>query len=75
MSEISGKQRKRYVDHPKDISKLTCIIHGPVHSSDECMVLGYFGSTYYKSRNTKDRMQDPANKKKIGRQQKNNATV
>ena len=26
MSESSGKLRKRYVEHPKDISKPTCLI-------------------------------------------------
>ena len=31
-SESAGKQRKQYVDHPKDISKPTCIIHGSGHS-------------------------------------------
>ena len=32
MSESSVKHRKFYVDHPRDISKLTFLIHGPVHS-------------------------------------------
>ena len=40
MSESGGKHRKRYVDHPKDRSKLNCLIHGPGHSSDECKVVG-----------------------------------
>ena len=31
MSERSGKNRKRYVYHSKDISKPTCLIHGPGH--------------------------------------------
>ena len=34
MTESSGKRRKRYVYHPKDRSKLTCLIHSPGHSSD-----------------------------------------
>ena len=38
MSESAGKRKKKYVDCPKDISKLTCIIHGPGNSSDECKV-------------------------------------
>ena len=38
MSESAGMRIKRCVDHPKDRSKLTCLIHGPVHSSDECKV-------------------------------------
>ena len=55
-SKSAGKIRKRYVDHPKDRSKLTFLIHGPGHSSDECKVLGYFGSKYYKIRPDKEHM-------------------
>ena len=38
--ERDDKHRKRYADHPKDRSKLTCLICGPGHSSYECKVLG-----------------------------------
>ena len=31
MSESAGRRRKRYLYHPKDRSKTTCIIHGPGH--------------------------------------------
>ena len=48
MSESDGKHRKRYVDHPNDISKITRLIHCPGHSLDECKVPGYFGSNYSK---------------------------
>ena len=48
MSERAGKHRKSYVYHLQDISKLTCLIHGPGHSSDEFKVLGDFGSKYSK---------------------------
>ena len=61
MSESSGKIRKSYVDYPKDRSKLTCLIHGPGHSSDECKVLVEFGFKYYKSMATKDCRHDSAN--------------
>ena len=44
---------KMYVDHLMDVSKQTYLIHGPGHSSDECMVLGDFGSKYSKIRPTK----------------------
>ena len=40
MIESSGKRRKRYVYHLKGRSKLTCLIHGPGNSSDECNILG-----------------------------------
>ena len=75
MIERTGKSRKRYVDHPNDISKLTFIIHGPGHSSDGCKVLGGFGTKYYKVRTTKDRMQEPETKKRFGRQQENKYVV
>ena len=35
MSESADKRRNSYVDHHKDISNQTCLIHGPGHSSDE----------------------------------------
>ena len=35
MSESAVKRRKRYVDHPKNRPKPTCLIHVPMHSSDE----------------------------------------
>ena len=75
MGDSTDKTRKRYEDHLKDISELTCLINGPVHSSDECIVLGDFGPKYYKTRSTKDHRQDPETKKKFGRQQDNNTIV
>ena len=68
MSESAVKHRKMYVDHPRDISKLICLIHGPGNSSDECKVLGDFGSRYSKSRPTKDHRHDPSTKNKVNRQ-------
>ena len=65
MSESSGKNRKRYVDHLKDRSKLNFLIHVPGHSSDECKVLGDFCFKYSKSRPTKDRGNDPITKKML----------
>ena len=38
--------QKRYVDHSKDISKLTYLFSGPEYSSDKYKVLKYFGSKY-----------------------------
>ena len=48
MSDSAGKSRNIYLDHPMGESKI-CLIHGPGHSSDECKVLGAFGSKYVKS--------------------------
>ena len=68
MSESADKRRNSYADHPKDRSKLTCLIYGPVHSSDECKVLGDFCYNYSKIRPTKDRGHDHAVKKQFIRQ-------
>ena len=53
MSESAVKRRKRYADQLKDISKLTCLIHGPGNSSYKCKFLGDFGTKYAKDRPTK----------------------
>ena len=73
MCESAEKCRKKYVDHLKDISKLTFIIHGTVHSSNGCKVLGDFVTKYEKLKPNKDHRQEPATKKKVERQQKKNA--
>ena len=75
MSERSGKCRKRYVDHTKDRSKLTCLIHGPGNSSYECKVLGDFGSEYSKSRSTRSHCLEPTTKRKFGIHQDTNSIV
>ena len=36
ISESASKRSKRCVDRLNDISKTTCIVHGPRKSSDEC---------------------------------------
>ena len=53
MSKSAGKCNKIYVYHTKDISEITCIIYGHRNSSDECKVLGEFGSEYPKGGPTK----------------------
>ena len=72
-NKSSVKLRKRYVDHLKYRPKLTCLIHGPGHSSYECKFLGDFGYKYSKSRPTKYCRQDPAKMKKCKRQKENNS--
>ena len=62
MIERPSNRIKSYVDHPKDRSKITCLIHGPGNSSYECDVLGDLGSKYYKISPTKDHRQDPTTK-------------
>ena len=64
----SGKRRKIYLDYTKGNSKPTCLIHVPGRLSDECKVLGYFGSKYDKIRPNKDRGCDPKNRDKFSRQ-------
>ena len=75
MSDISVKHRKMYVDHPKDISKHTCLIHGPGNSSYEFKVLGDFGSKQSKFSPNKERGHEPATKKKFNIHQDNNTVV
>ena len=75
MSESAGKRRKRYVDHWKDRSKPTCIIHGPGHSSDKCRFLGDLSSRYATKISTKDCGHDNANRKKFNRQKEMNDIV
>ena len=75
MSDSAGKIRKSYVDHPKDRSKLTCIIHGPGNSSNECKVLRNFGSEYSKIMSTKDRGKDHSNTKKCSKKKERNDIV
>ena len=71
MSESTGNNRKRYVDHLKDRSKLTCLVHGPRNTSYECKVLGEFGSKHSKVRPTRDHMKDSTTKNKFYIQQEN----
>ena len=59
MGKRSDKCKQRYVYHMRDGSKLTCLIHGPGHSSYKCKGLNYFGSKYTKIRHTKELRQDP----------------
>ena len=75
VSESTVKRRKIYVQYPKVDSKPSCLIHVPVHSSDEFKVLGDFGSKHAKSRPTKDCGNDPVKIKKFNNQQENNAIV
>ena len=74
-SDSADKRRKRYVDHLKNISKLTCIIHGPRHSSDECKVLGDFGYKNAKRSPTKDNKNYSTNRKNFNRHQYKNYIV
>ena len=64
-----------YVDHTTGRSQLTCPIHGHEHSPDECKVLVDFGNNYAKDGPTKYHSQEPATKKRFGRNQENNAVI
>ena len=75
MSEITGKRRNIYVDHPKIRSKITCLIHGPGNSSDDCQVFGEFVNKYDKYRPNKDCSHYPATRKCFGRQQETNSVT
>ena len=74
-SKSDSKCRKRYIDHPKDISKLNCLINVPVHSSDKCKVLEDFVTKYAEVRPNKYHIHEPETKGKFGRHQDKNAIV
>ena len=61
------KRKKGYIDHPRDRSKLTCLINGLINSSDECKVLKYFGTKYAKGRPFKEIIQDTTSNKRSGK--------
>ena len=75
ISDSNRKHRGKNVDNTKNRPKLTCLIYGPGHSSDECKALGDFGSKYDKIIPTKDRGHDYATINKFNRQKYNNAIV
>ena len=75
MSKSAKKHIKSYVDHLEDRLTLNFLIHVPGHSSDECKVLGGFGSKYSKIRLTKDHGQEPATNKKFNINPEKNAIV
>ena len=72
MIKLTIKHNKRYVDHPRYQSKLTCIIHSPGNSSDECKVLNCSGSKYTKIRPSKEHRKKPTPKKSFGNNQDKN---
>ena len=75
MGKHAGRCKKRYVDCPIEISQLTCLIHGPGHSSDECKVLDNFGTKYAKCRPFKESRVNPTTKKKYKKKQQVNSIV
>ena len=74
MSENAGKRRNIYVDYLAGRYR-NCLIHGHMHSSDECEVLGDFGSKYVKIIPTKDLRNDPVPRNKCNRKKENNDFV
>ena len=65
MSDSAVNHKNSYLDHPMDISKNTCLIHVPGHSSYGCKVLGEFGSNYYKRSLTKENGYDTETRNKF----------
>ena len=72
--ERAGNRRKRHLDSPSGKSK-TCLIHGPVYSSEECKVLGDFETKYANIRPNKDRGSNPVPRGEFNRQMENNDIV
>ena len=75
INESASKRRKRCVDHPKDISKLICLICGPGNSSNECKILGDFVTSYAKVGTNKDCSHDPATKERFILNKENNNAI
>ena len=65
--QSSVNHKEIYADHT-DISNPPCLIYVPGNSSEECKVLGDFGSKYAEIRPTKEHRHDTTNIK-INRQQ------
>ena len=59
----SGNLNQRYVYHSIDKSKLTCLIHGNFHSSEQCKFINDFGARYDARRTFKERRQEPTSDK------------
>ena len=75
MGKLSGKRNQRYVYPPRDIYKLTCIIHGFGHSSDECKLIKYFSTKYATVGSFKQIRKEPTSNKNIGKKQELNDIV
>ena len=58
MVNRSGNLNQRYVDHSIDKSKLTCLIHGNFHSSEQCKFINDFGTKYAAGSPFKEPSQD-----------------
>ena len=72
MSGHDGKCNKRYVDHPRDSSKPTFLIHGYViHSPEKCRVLNDLGTRYAAGRTFKQSRNEPTIKKNVRQQEVN----
>ena len=74
MDESAGKLRKQFVDFSKSKSK-TCIIHGLGNSSDECKVLGEFGTKQAKGKSDKDHGNNLVPRGKTNRQKSINSII
>ena len=67
MGKRSGKRNQGYVDHPRRISQLTCLVHDPGYSSNKFKLINNFGTKYTQSETFKERIQDPSDTKKVGK--------
>ena len=59
ISGRSGNCNQRYINCPRDISKLTFLIHGPGHFSEQWKLLDDFGIKYAVGRPFKDIRHEP----------------
>ena len=74
MGKFAVKCKKRYVDFPRDILKLTSLICGLGHSSYNFKVLNDFGTRYSAIIPFKERRYESTSDKKYKKNQEVNST-
>ena len=75
IGKSSVKCKQMCVYHLSVQTKLTCLIHGLVHSSYEIKVLKYFGNKYSKVKLFKELRKDPKYNTNFGNNREVNAIV
>ena len=75
MGKCAGNFKQSYVYHPRDISKLTCIINVPGDSSDEFKVINNFGAKYVTCRIFNESIQETTFNKRVFKNQELNDIV
>ena len=75
MGKRSDKRKQGYVDRMRNIYKVTCLIHGIVHSSDKLKVLKYIGTKHAEGGPFKDCRQDTTFNESLKKNKEVNAII